>query len=177
MIHKILFSGPVGAGKTTAVQMLSDIEVVATEAKPTDETAQRKASTTVAMDFGTIDLGEGHQVHLYGTPGQDRFDYMWEILAKGSLGLLMLLDNNREDPIADLKFYLESFKSFTSNNSIVIGVTRMDLNRGITLKDYRNTLKELGLNIPVLEVDARQKAEVKTLLIVLLSLLDPSVKR
>ena len=70
MEHKILFAGPVGAGKTTAIASISDIPVVQTEAKATDDVAMRKANTTVAMDYGTLNLDGVAKIHLYGTPGQ-----------------------------------------------------------------------------------------------------------
>ena len=68
--------GPVGAGKTTAIQALSDIEVIATEAKASDDVRKLKKTTTVAMDYGVMNLGNGDQVRLYGAPGQKRFDLM-----------------------------------------------------------------------------------------------------
>ena len=81
-VYKLVFAGPVGAGKTTAVQSLSDIEVVSTESVATDETRRLKRTTTVAMDYGVMRLDNGDQVHLYGTPGQKRFDFMWDILKR-----------------------------------------------------------------------------------------------
>ena len=78
-IYKIVFAGPVGAGKTTAIKSLSDIEVVSTDASATDDVKLMKATTTVAMDYGLMRLDNGYQVRLYGTPGQKRFDFMWDI--------------------------------------------------------------------------------------------------
>ena len=73
--YKIIFTGPVGAGKTTAIAALSDIAPVSTAAKATDMTRDRKEKTTVAMDYGAMRLEDGGTVHLYGTPGQERFDF------------------------------------------------------------------------------------------------------
>lgn len=175
--HKILFAGPVGAGKTTAVKTMSDTSVVSTEARATDETARRKNSTTVAMDYGTITLDNGAKVHLYGAPGQDRFDFMWDILTRGSIGLVLMLDNARPDPIADLEHYLESFKDFLKDKEVVIGITRMDLKARPGLYTYHTRLAELGHSYPVFEVDARERKDVKVLLLALLTLLDPGVQR
>ena len=78
MERKIIFAGPVGAGKTTAIDTISDIPVVSTEQAASDEVALRKSNTTVAMDYGVLNLDDGLRVHLYGAPGQDCFDFMWK---------------------------------------------------------------------------------------------------
>jgi len=177
MEHKIIFTGPVGAGKTTAIASLSDIPVVATEAKATDAVQQRKENTTVAMDYGILNLDGGAKVHLYGTPGQERFSFMWDILTVGGLGLVLLIDNGREDPLADLEFYLDAFKRFIDKNGVVIGVTRMDVKPRPGLYSFHTKLKELGVKAPVFEVDARDREDVKLMMISLLSLLDPGLRR
>src|SRR5512146_2681505 len=125
MEHKIIFAGPVGAGKTTSISAVSDIMVVGTEAKASDDVAQRKANTTVAMDYGVLNLDGGLKVHLYGTPGQERFNFMWEILSEGAMGFVILIDSVRPDPLADLDSYIRSFgKSITkSGDAVVVGVT------------------------------------------------------
>ena len=84
--HKIIFTGPVGAGKTTAISALSDTEIVCTNEAATDMTQDRKKETTVAMDYGIMKLAGGERIHLYGTPGQERFNFMWEILVEGGIG-------------------------------------------------------------------------------------------
>jgi len=177
MEHKIIFTGPVGAGKTTAIASISDIPVVQTEAKATDAVVQRKNNTTVAMDYGILNLDAGAKVHLYGTPGQERFSFMWDILTVGGLGLVLLIDNGREDPLADLEFYLDAFKRFIDKNGVVIGVTRMDVKPRPGLYSYHTKLKELGVKAPVFEVDARDRDDIKLMMISLLSLLDPGVRR
>lgn len=175
--QKIIFTGPVGAGKTTAITTISDIPTVRTEAKATDATAQRKANTTVAMDYGILDLENGVKVHLYGTPGQDRFDFMWDILTQKGIGLVLLLDNRREDPLEDMRFYLESFREFISDRAVVIGVTGMDEKNRPGLYSFHNRLAEIGMKPPIFEVDARQREDVKTMLLALLAMLDPGLKR
>lgn len=177
MEHKIVFTGPVGAGKTTAIGAISDIPVVSTEARATDETALRKPNTTVAMDYGLLHVGDGIKVHLYGTPGQERFSFMWDILARGSIGLVLLLDNARPDPLADLEFYLDAFKGLLKETAVVIGVNRMDAKPRPGLYTFHTRLAELGLKAPVFEVDARRREDVKFLLLALLATLDPSVQR
>jgi len=180
MDNKIIFTGPVGSGKTTAIGAISDIEVVKSEARATDEVAQRKASTTVAMDYGVLNLDGGESLHLYGTPGQDRFSFMWEILCKGGMGLVIMLDSARPDPLADLDFYLDAFRQFIKNcgHAVVVGVTRMDIQgSGLTLPDYRERLNAKGMAVPVFEVDAREREDVKRLMLAMLAMLDPSTAR
>lgn len=177
MEHKIIFTGPVGAGKTTAIGSISDIPVVSTEARASDEVAQRKANTTVAMDYGVLNLGEGAKIHLYGTPGQERFSFMWDILTIGGIGLVLLLDNARDDPLADMRFYLNAFKDFIARNQVVIGVTRMDSAPRPGLYSFHTALAEMNLNVPVFEVDARERGDIKALLLALLAMLDPGVRR
>lgn len=180
MENKIIFTGPVGSGKTTAIGAISDIDVVKSEAKATDEVAQRKANTTVAMDYGVLNLEGGESLHLYGTPGQDRFSFMWEILCKGGMGLVIMLDSARPDPLADMDFYLDSFKQFIKecSHSVVVGITRMDIpGSGISLHQYRERLSARGMAVPVFEVDAREREDVKRLMLAMLALLDPSTAR
>ncbi|VAW83248.1 putative ATP/GTP-binding protein [hydrothermal vent metagenome] len=103
--HKIIFTGPVGAGKTTAIASVSDVPLLSTEKSATDMTKNMKPNTTVALDYGSINLGGKERIHLYGTPGQERFDFMWDILTKGGIGLLLLLNNSRPDPFHDMRFF------------------------------------------------------------------------
>ena len=96
--YKIIFTGPVGAGKSTAIAALSDVPPVTTDEQASDMTKDLKPTTTVAMDYGVMKLDGDERIHLYGTPGQERFNFMWDILSEGGLGLVMLLDNTRTDP-------------------------------------------------------------------------------
>ena len=171
--YKIVFSGPVGAGKTTAITSLSDIPTVRTEARATDETSLRKPMTTVALDFGVLNLNDHEDVHLYGTPGQGRFDFMWDILTEGGLGLVLLLDNTRPAPFHDLRLFLRAFERYIARSAIAIGVTRMDLNPSPGLGAYYDALSGTGLIPPVFEVDARVRADVALLVKALLISLDP----
>jgi signal recognition particle receptor subunit beta len=174
--YKIIFTGPVGAGKTTAIASISDVPPIKTDAAASDMTKSRKAATTVAMDYGVMNLQGGEKIHLYGTPGQERFDFMWEILITGGIGLILLLDNTRPDPFQDMKFFLESFRKFIDDTSVAIGVTQMDLNNRLSIEDYHAQLKALDLKPPVFAVDARKKHDVSLLVQSLLYTLDPGLE-
>ncbi len=173
--YKLIFTGPSGAGKSTAIDALSDIPVVTTEAKASDRDRSKefKKTITVALDYGVIRLPNKDKIHLYGTPGQERFDFMWELLIEGGLGLILLIDNAREKPLEDLRFFVKAFEGFIRSTKVAVGVTRMDLSPTPSLDEYHKTLRLLGLNPPVFEVDARQKADVALLLQALLYTLDP----
>ncbi len=180
MENKIIFAGPVGAGKTTAISAVSDIVVVGTEARASDEVLQRKNTTTVAMDYGVLNLEGGEKVHLYGTPGQERFSFMWEILSEGAMGFVILIDSLRPDPLADLELYLNAFRRLIANcgEAVVVGVTRTELNPQPDLLDRLNErLADMKLNVPVFEVDGRRREDVKQMLLALLTFFDPTTSR
>lgn len=174
--YKIIFTGPVGAGKTTAINSISDSPPIKTDAAASDMTKSRKAATTVAMDYGIMNLAGGEKIHLYGTPGQERFDFMWEILVNGGIGLILLLDNTRADPFQDMKFFLEAFDKFIGETGVAIGVTQMDISTAPTIDDYHVQLKTLGIKPPVFAVDARVKNDVSVLVQSLLFSLDPGLE-
>ncbi|RLA14768.1 MAG: hypothetical protein DRQ52_03400 [Gammaproteobacteria bacterium] len=177
--HKVVFAGPSGAGKTTLVHTLSDIPAVTTDVNAGDITLKRKDETLVAMDYGLMELGNGERLHLYGAPGQERFDFTWEILRNGALGLVLLIDNSGRDPFADLDLFLHTFGEFIADAGLVIGVTRMDLRSSPTIEDYYEHLKtrgQLPCLPPVLTVDARDKQDVAMLVQALLISIDPGVE-
>nr|MCU0265583.1 ATP/GTP-binding protein [Actinomycetes bacterium] len=107
---KIVVTGPFSAGKTTLIRTISEITVLSTERGITDSTRSRKAETTVAMDFGRITIDRDLVLYLFGTPGQERFDFMWEILGEGMLGYVLLVDAEREDSLAESIGILEAFR-------------------------------------------------------------------
>ncbi len=173
---KIIFTGPVGVGKTTAIASISDDPPITTDAQASDMTLVRKGHTTVAMDYGVIRLDDVTKVHLYGTPGQERFDFMWDILSMGGMGLILMLDNQRHAPLQDMDFFLDAFKDLLEVAPVVVGVTKMDMEGGLSLSDYQNHLLKKNMNIPVFEVDARQPADVKNLVMALLFSIDPGLE-
>lgn len=171
---KFIFTGPPGAGKTTAIASISEFPPVSTDVFATDEIAAVKHKTTVAMDFGEITLDNGQKVRLYGTPGQRRFDFMWKILVQGGLGLIILINNTQPDPLADLAQYLDDFADFIQQTDAVIGITCMDANATPGIDDYYEFLQKRGEMYPVFAIDARDKDDVLLLLDALLACLENS---
>lgn len=166
---KILFVGSVGSGKTSAVSVLSEVEAVSTEAKPTDEVRHQKHSTTVAMDFGYLTLEDGTRLQVYGSPGQRRFDFMSQILIKNALGIVVLISNEAENPLAELNYYLDCHQDFLRAHQAVIGITHVDTRPGPGLDEYRRLLAARGASWPVIQADARDHASMKGLVDVLLA--------
>jgi len=174
--YKLIFTGPVGAGKTTAISSISDTPPITTDAVATDMTQNIKETTTVAMDYGIMQLGGGERLHLYGTPGQERFNFMWDILTEGGIGLILLLDNTRADPFQDMHFFLNSFQEFIDSTHLAIGITQTDRCATPRVDQYQQQLKGTGLKVPVFEVDARERRDVVVLIEALLFSLAPDLK-
>src|SRR5947208_13488544 len=120
---KIVVTGPFSAGKTTLIRTISEITVLSTEKDITDDTRSRKAETTVAMDFGRITIDRDLVLYLFGTPGQDRFDFMWEILGEGMLGYVLLVDASRPDSLDEARGILESSRQM-AHVPVVVGLHR-----------------------------------------------------
>lgn len=161
--YKLIVAGPVGAGKTEAIRSLSDKGIVTTEEVASDDVKHLKKTTTVAMDYGVMKLDSGEQVRLYGTPGQRRFDFMWEILSENALGLVLLLNATEEDPVADLHYYLDAFMPLIASSALVVGITHAedmpwDLHDRLTA-----ALMERGMAANVSVVDAREKEQMRLL--------------
>lgn len=173
--YKIVFTGPVGAGKTTAIASISDITPFSTEEAATDEVRAIKQNTTVAMDHGMMKLENGEHIHLYGTPGQQRFDFMWEILVEGSIGLVLLINHEARAPLEDLAFYLDKFEDFINQAGVVVGITRMQAGQGPGIDDFHAVMGKQGCTVPIFEVDPRVSNDVALLVQSLLYSLDPSL--
>ena len=175
--HVILFGGPMGAGKTTAIETLSETEVVRTEAANTDRATADKDTTTVALDYGEITLGETDKVRLYGIPGQQRFDFMWTILKERARGMILLVGNDAPDPVAVALEYLESFRELVESGSAVVGVSRRDIARYPSTDDYADAIAAAhpGAMVPVFTVDPRDSAQMITVLLSLIANLKEDV--
>ena len=165
---KLLFAGAMGAGKTTAIRAISEIAPITTEAANGDRAECDKDETTVAMDYGEITLATGEKLRLYGTPGQARFQFMWPILATGALGVVILIDNSRPDPLADLALYLDAFRALADSGAVVVGVGHMDCCPRPSLEAYAERLAALDVVVPVMPADARRRDDVLEMLAILL---------
>jgi uncharacterized protein len=165
--HVILFTGPMGAGKTTAIQSLSEIEVVRTEANNSERDIVDKPTTTVALDYGEILIDGDEKVRLYGIPGQKRFDFMWAILKQRAEGMVLLVNNDAPDPIAEMLSFIDDFRELYDRGGVVIGISRSDVKPGPSVVDFYAALENMhpGLVIPVFTVDPRNRDQMQMVLL------------
>lgn len=168
---KILFTGTVGAGKTTAIGALSETPPIVTDVANTDPRIS-KLSTTVGLDFGQFTLANGDRVRLFGTPGQERFEFLWGVLSHNALGIVILTDNSRPDPLGDLEVYLRGFSYQLDQLPCTIGVGRTEVHPRPSIDDYADLVARYGRLVPVLPVDVRRKDDVVLLIDSLLAQLE-----
>ena len=159
-------TGPFSAGKTTLIRTISEITVLSTERGITDSTRKRKAETTVAMDFGRITIDRDLVLYLFGTPGQDRFDFMWEILGEGMIGYLLLVDVSREESVQEAASILEAFRRM-ARVPFVVGLNRAAADDNLLVESVRSRL-DIPSDVAILPCDATDKESVKNVLLALL---------
>lgn len=163
---KIVVTGPFNAGKTEFIRSVSEIDVVSTERKITAEAEKIKESTTVAMDFGRITIDQDLVLYLFGTPGQKRFDFMWEILSEGMLGFIVIIDSTRPETFREARRILETFRAYAPT-PYVVAANKQDLPEAWDLEDMRVALR-LDPKIKFLPCVAKTKGKVKNVLLELL---------
>ncbi len=167
---KILVAGGFGVGKTTLVGAVSEVRPLRTEEILTDASAgvddlrgvEGKTTTTVAMDFGRLTFSGGVRLYLFGTPGQERFWFMWDQIAYGAIGAIVLVDTRRlTSSFASIDYFEQRGIPF------VVAANRFDGARRYTIEQIRNAL-DVDLKVPVLLCDARRREIVKDVLITLI---------
>lgn len=174
--HKVILSGPAGSGKSAAIAAISDIEPFHTLQVAADAVPERSPASAAALDYGRLTLDNRDSLHLYATGGETHLDFNWDGLDENGLGLVLLIDNQRPDPIGDLQTYLNRFPDCIRRNAVAVGVTRTDVTASPSIADFQRVLLQRQLNVPVFEVDARESHDVTMLLQALLYGLDPCVE-
>lgn len=164
---KIVVTGAYAAGKTSFIRSISDIDIVSTEYEVTDpEERLLKRETTVALDFGTIDISEEVKLYLFGTPGQQRFDFMWETLSIGCIGYVVLVDSCRPAHLLETQRLMARFAELTEV-PFVVAANKQDDPAALPLSYIRRRLS-LPHETPLLPCVARERESVKEVLLALL---------
>lgn len=166
---KMVVTGPFNAGKTEFIQTVSEIDVVSTERKISSEAERIKEATTVAMDFGRITVDDELVLYLFGTPGQKRFDFMWEILSEGMLGFIVMVDSTRPETFREARGILETFRAYAPTPYLV-AANKQDMDDAWDVEDMRIALR-LDPNIQLLPCVSLDKVSVKETLLQLLTII------
>lgn len=165
---KVVVTGPFNSGKTELIKTISDIPVVSTEKKITTEDRGIKAETTVAMDYGRV-LLDGDTIYLYGTPGQTRFDFMWEILSGEMDAFIVLADSTDPPSFPDVGELVSLFSSFANAPHLVVA-NKTDLEGAVKLVDVRRGTRVSG-DVTIMPCVATQKSSVRQVLLQVVDLL------
>ncbi|PCI45078.1 MAG: hypothetical protein COB41_02605 [Proteobacteria bacterium] len=164
-IAKILITGPFNSGKTTLIHFISDEQLTSNDVETTDELAQYKSMTTVGLEFGVLHVDDELDVHLFGTPGQARFNFMWKTLSKGALGTVFLVDSSNQKAIDEAKEMFQ-FYCDLSDMPIIICATKQDLPES---KSMQHIASELGVDIArITSCNPSVKEDSKKVIIALL---------
>jgi len=163
---KMVVTGPFNSGKTQFIQSVSEIDVVSTERRISSEAERIKENTTVAMHFGRITVDADLVLYLFGTPGQKRFDFMWEILSEGMLGFVVMVDSTRPETFREAKSILETFRAYAPT-PYVVAANKQDNDEAWPIDDLRIALR-LAPEVKLIPCVATDREKVKTVLLELL---------
>ncbi|HEV3473311.1 MAG TPA: ATP/GTP-binding protein [Actinomycetota bacterium] len=166
---KIVITGPFAAGKTTLIKTISEVAIVGTDRVVTDDTKNVKEHTTVAMDFGRITFAQDLTLFLFGTPGQRRFEVMWEILSEGMIGFICLVNAADDRSIEESAHILGTFREY-ADVPYVVGVSHLDEvdeDRDAVFEKVRATL-DVPETVEIVACDPRDREDVKTLMLQIL---------
>jgi len=159
MLAKLVLTGPVGAGKTTAIRSLTDQAPVSTEMPLSEGATEDKSTTTVALDFSSTVLEDGTTLLVYGVPGQDRFAFMRPIILRDALGVAVVLSALDPDVAGQCGYWLREILADDPTMPVVIGITHTDRLPSFNMSPIRAVVNDLGAEVPVFTFDARDREQ------------------
>lgn len=165
---KLVFAGPMGAGKTTAIRSIADTPPISTEMELSEGATAEKSTTTVAFDFAVVMLDDGTPLHVYGMPGQECFAFMRRILLQGAIGVVLVLDGSLASIGSDCSAWLTSLQESDAPPHMVIGITKTDQAPQFSLAEVRCAIRQSRQVIPVFTFDARDTEQTTHLVRALL---------
>ena len=168
-LYKIIVTGPFNSGKTSFVATISEIPVVSTERRITTEDRGVKAETTVAMDYGRVSL-DGRVLHLNGTPGQARFDFMWEILANEMNAFIVLVDSTDPPSFPDANDLIKLFSKFKRVPYLIVA-NKADMEGTVSLAQIRREM-DAGDDVTIMPCDSTSKSSVRQVLLQVIELIE-----
>lgn len=171
---KILFAGPTGAGKTTAINTVSDVSVVSTEVPRSSlDTESEKSqlipknTVTIGIDYGEFSFDDNTRVRLYGVPGQLRFEFLWELIHKGASGTIILFDITSNAFADEIDFFINRFHEVLLTDKCIIGISKYSDEYSPRVTELLDLMGKYKVDVPVIAVDIRNKEDVLKLLTML----------
>ncbi len=171
-VFKIIITGSFNAGKTEFIKQISEIAPITTD-KPVSEKEMRdiKALTTVAMDFGRLTIDNDLVLHIYATPGQERFNFIYPILLKNAIALIILGDITDRESIKEINKYYHDFYKLKKLPAVV-ALTKIDKPEKLSDNEINSLLSEVPNSVPIIKINATDKEDVKKTLLFALEQLE-----
>jgi len=168
-VRKVVIAGPVGSGKTTALRTIFKDKLLSTDANYSNTTpTDAKKTTTVAMDYGVLLCPElPFKLHLYTVPGQERFQFMWEIIGKNADGLIVLIDAKQSNPIAAVHLYMKNIIQFLHHPVVLVALNKLTAEQRLMLR-MPPYLRHDDIRLRLTSTDVRDEQEVLSVLRVLI---------
>lgn len=161
MKNRLIITGSAGSGKSSLLKGMSSTNPMVSNIYENAPHLAPKNAEPVMIDCGEFVLEEGRKIELYATPGQRRFQFMWKTLSKRAVGMILVVDHRRPNPLSDILMYLENFQELISSGSMVIGLNYFTSQGGPDWEEYQTLLQNMGLNIPVVPIVANQEEDAK----------------
>ncbi len=164
--YKVVFLGSPGAGKTTAINSVSEGRTLKTEVLPSDVVSAKKSQTTIGIDYGEMKINSDTKLRLFGNPGQMRYGFMWDITARNADAFIVLLDMSRKNPISEFEFFLNFLKkqNIDASTTVLCALTHCDLTQHNNVLITKLIKMKFGQTLKVFQLDARSEKQVNNLL-------------